>query len=100
RGAEAGPSEEKAEMALKPLLARVQPGADDASLRQDLLALRQEYAGTRAAVRAAECLRQLASPLDKLDPRKIPELDRFAWQPKELVTVLGEHRGRHASGSS
>ena len=27
----------------------------------------------------------------------IPPLDRFDWQPKELVAVLGEHRGRHGN---
>jgi WD40 repeat protein len=35
------------------------------------------------------------SPLDKLDAANIPAAERFAWQPKELVQVLGEHRGRH-----
>lgn len=35
--------------------------------------------------------------LDKLDPKAIPESERFPWQPKELVAVLGEHRGRHWS---
>jgi WD40 repeat protein len=34
-------------------------------------------------------------PLDALDPEKIPEQQRFAWQPEGLVQVLGEHRGRH-----
>lgn len=33
-------------------------------------------------------------PLDRLDPKLIPALERFDWQPKELVAVLGEHRGR------
>jgi WD40 repeat protein len=37
------------------------------------------------------------SPLDKLDPTAIPSLERFDWQPKELVAVLGEHRGRQGS---
>jgi WD40 repeat protein len=35
------------------------------------------------------------SPLDALDPAAIPAAERFDWQPKELVAVLGEHRGRH-----
>lgn len=35
------------------------------------------------------------SPLDKLDAGSIPQAERFAWQPKELVAILGEHRGRH-----
>src|SRR5262249_5314620 len=34
-------------------------------------------------------------PLDALDPAKIPAQERFPWQPKELVAVLGEHRQRH-----
>jgi WD40 repeat protein len=33
-------------------------------------------------------------PLDKLDPAKISASERFSWQPKELVGVLGEHRAR------
>lgn len=33
--------------------------------------------------------------LDKLDAAKIPAEERFPWQPKELVAVIGEHRGRH-----
>ncbi len=37
-------------------------------------------------------------PLDRLDPAKIPAVERFPWQPKELVAVLGEHRGRHWAG--
>src|SRR5262245_15872090 len=35
------------------------------------------------------------SPLDRLDPARIPPEERFDWQPKELVAVLGSHRGRH-----
>jgi WD40 repeat protein len=35
------------------------------------------------------------SLLDRLDPAAIPLAERFSWQPKELVAVLGEHRGRH-----
>src|SRR5262249_9268114 len=46
-----------------------------------------------AAVRSAEQGR--FSPLRGLDPSRIPPEDRFAWQPPELVAVLGEHRGRH-----
>jgi hypothetical protein len=33
--------------------------------------------------------------LDRLDPVAIPAAERFAWQPPELVGVLGTHRGRH-----
>jgi WD40 repeat protein len=34
------------------------------------------------------------SPLDKLDAGQVPAADRFDWQPKELVAVLGEHHAR------
>jgi WD40 repeat protein len=37
------------------------------------------------------------SPLDKLDPNQIPKDERFDWQPKELVAVIGSHK-RRASG--
>jgi WD40 repeat protein/tRNA A-37 threonylcarbamoyl transferase component Bud32 len=39
--------------------------------------------------------REGLSTLDKLRPEMTPAAERFAWQPKELVAVLGEHRGRH-----
>ncbi len=32
--------------------------------------------------------------LDKLDPKQIPESERFDWQPDELVAVIGDHRLR------
>ena len=35
------------------------------------------------------------SPLDRLDPAKIPAVERFDGQPKELVAVLGAHHNRH-----
>lgn len=34
------------------------------------------------------------SPFDALDPAAIPAEERLAWQPKELVAVLGSHRQR------
>jgi WD40 repeat protein len=36
----------------------------------------------------------LPSPLDGLDPARIPLDEHCPWQPKELVAVLGTHRGR------
>jgi WD40 repeat protein/serine/threonine protein kinase len=69
-------------------------GQDRRAYRADLLAFRREHFGTPQALRAAEALRWLPSPLDNLDPLAIPELDRLADQPAELVAVLGEHRGR------
>jgi WD40 repeat protein len=65
-------------------------------LRRDLLALQRKHPGTAAAIKAAALLRDLPSPLDKLDAKAIPELERFAWHPKETVAILGEHRGRQA----
>lgn len=34
-----------------------------------------------------------ASIFDQLDPAAIPAKERFDWQPRELVAVLGTHRG-------
>ena len=34
------------------------------------------------------------SPFDKLDPAAIPKEERFAFQPKELVAVIGSHERR------
>jgi WD40 repeat protein len=71
--------------------------ADRERLRLDLLALRRNYPGTSGFLQAADLLRELPSPLDKLNADKIPELEKFTWQPKELVAVLGEHRGRQGT---
>lgn len=69
--------------------------SDPDKVRQEILSFVRGNAGTPAAVQASELLAKLPSPLDKLDPASIPALDRFDWQPKELVAVLGEHRCRH-----
>ncbi|MGE3806244.1 MAG: WD40 repeat domain-containing serine/threonine protein kinase, partial [Gemmataceae bacterium] len=37
--------------------------------------------------------------LQALESSKIPAAERFGWQPKELVAVLGEHQGRNWSMS-
>ena len=63
-------------------------------LRQELTLFRQVNAGTAQAVAAAKLLRDLPSPLDKYDVKNITAVERFPWQPPELVAVLGEHRGR------
>lgn len=34
------------------------------------------------------------SPFDKLDPNAIPKEERFDWQPRELVGVIGTHARR------
>jgi WD40 repeat protein len=59
--------------------------------------------GRKTVVRAKQELAAARKPaekpavfaLDGLDPAKIPAAERFAWQPKELVAVIGEHRGRY-----
>jgi WD40 repeat protein len=73
---------------------------DRAKLRQDIIDFRAKYGGMPEAIQAAELLRQLPSPLDSLNAKSIPPLEVFDWQPKELVAVLGEHRGRHGSAVS
>ena len=35
------------------------------------------------------------SAFDKLDAKQIPAGERFAWQPKELVAVIGTHARKH-----
>ncbi len=71
-------------------------GAAEA-VRLDLLDLRRDFPGTPQAVEAASLVRDLPSPLDRLDAGAIPPLERYDWQPKGLVAVLGEHRGRHGN---
>src|SRR5262249_19065452 len=60
-----------------------------------LQAFRRAWPGTTAAAEAAGLLAELPWPLDRLSTASIPALERFDWQPKELVAVVGEHRGRH-----
>jgi WD40 repeat protein len=92
------PSSAEVKAAFKKLSDRMAgPSADKVRLRQDLIEFRVRYPGSPEAPLAAELLARLPSPLDKLSPSTIPELEKFAWQPKELVGVLGEHRGRHAA---
>lgn len=94
-------NELRAEIALKKLTGRfADEKADRDKLRQDLLAFRRTYLGLPQAIPAADMLRQLPSPPDRLDPRKIKPLEIFDWQPKELVAILGEHRGRQGGAVS
>src|SRR5262249_52676145 len=91
-------ADDKKTTALDALRARLaDPKADRDKLRKDVLAFRQAYPGTAEAFQADGLLAQLPSPLDKLDPAAVPALERFDWQPKELVAALGEHRGGHGS---
>jgi WD40 repeat protein/serine/threonine protein kinase len=99
-----------AEEALKLIAARVATlpaGASPAgdALRQELGEFLIKYSATPAATKACELLGQvlakLPSPLDELDPKKLPQDYLDAWQaagrepPVELVGVLGQHRQRH-----
>jgi WD40 repeat protein len=40
-------------------------------------------------------LQEGLSPLAALHPARIPVHERFAWQPPELVALLGSHHGHH-----
>jgi WD40 repeat protein len=96
--AELAPAEARAEAQLQRLAERLNgPSPDLPKLRKELLALRLSCPGTPTAVKAHALLGRLPSPLDRLERKTIPALERFDWQPKELVGVLGEHRGRHGA---
>src|SRR5262245_4393149 len=79
-----------AEEAWNALLAKANlPQVDPEGVRRDVLRLRGRHPGTPEAIRAAEMLMKLPSPLDHLDAARIPPTEQ---QPhlKELVAVLGE----------
>lgn len=82
--------------ALNAVLARAEdPQADPEDLRHGLLQLRMQFPGTPQARRAVDLLMQLPAPLDRCQPGKIAESERYPWQPRELAAVLGEHRLHH-----
>src|SRR5260370_34053482 len=88
----------KAVAALKPLMERFDAASGDrAALAKDLLTFRRAHPATPEAIRAAAMLTQLPSVLDQMDASKIKPIERFDWQPKELVGLLREHLGRHPS---
>ena len=75
---------------------KLKPGKHRFSVRRD----GEEVYGKEFEVKAGETTEWSAileappgpeSPLDALDPAKIPEAERFPWQPKELVAVYGTH---------
>lgn len=92
-----------AEADLRPLAAALagEP-VDLALLRQQVLDFRTRYTGTFQATRAGlvwhETLARLPSPLDALDPARIPTDERQEGQPGELVAVLGSSRW-HVAGA-
>src|SRR5262245_49777493 len=94
------PADDKPEGVLKDLLDKLNdPKADREKVRLELFAYQRTAAGTPQGILAAEAIKKLTSPADKLAAGKIPAEERFAWQPKELVAVIGEHRGRHWAGA-
>jgi serine/threonine protein kinase len=83
------PAEREAQARLDRLLQkRLDGSADPKQLREELLAFRWLYPGLPQTRQALALLRDLPSPLDELDPAKIPPQRRFAGQPPELVAVL------------
>jgi WD40 repeat protein/serine/threonine protein kinase len=95
---------EKAEQELPLLITKAADAKTTfADLAKDVAAFKGKYGGTPAAIKAAEMLMKLPSPLDQLDPKKLPQDCIDYWRaagrepPVELVGVLGEHRGRFGS---
>jgi WD40 repeat protein len=88
----------KAEAAFQRLSERFNDpsGARD-KLAHDLRAFLVSYPGTPQSAKVGELLSRLPSALDRLDPERIPAIERFDWQPKELCAILGEHRCRHGN---
>lgn len=72
---------------------KLKPGKHRLSVRQG----ETEVFGKDFEVKAGETTEWSAvperqeSPFDALDAKKIPEAERFPWQPKELVAVFGSH---------
>jgi serine/threonine protein kinase len=83
------PAEREAQAQLDRLRQRQQDaGADRKQLREELLSFRWRYPGLPQTQQALALLRDLPSPLDDLDPAKIPPRRRFDGQPPELVANL------------
>lgn len=88
--------EEQARGELKPLEDAFQHfSLEDDQLRKNLLAFRGRFAEVPAALRAAELLALLPSPLDGLARSGIPKDQIERGQPENLVAVLGERAWRH-----
>ena len=59
--------------------------------------LKKTIAATSACLAGADASRAFAKDrpaLDQLDARSIPESERPSWQPREVVAVIGKHRGK------
>jgi serine/threonine-protein kinase len=82
-----GPS--RAEAAWQALRVQAErAGADPRRLRSAILDYRVSHPGLHA-VEAADLLAPLSSPLDQLGEDWLPRQERFAWQPQELIGILG-----------
>jgi serine/threonine-protein kinase len=83
------PAEREAQALLDRLRQKQQDaGADRKQLRDELISFRWRYPGLPQTSQALALLRDFPSPLDELDPAKIPQGRRFDGQPPELVAVL------------
>jgi len=83
------PAEREALAELDALRRRHQDGVEDKkAIRQDLLTFRWRRAGLPQVVQAAAILHDLPSPLDALNPAKIPAGRQFEGQPPELVAIV------------
>jgi len=86
--------------AAQELLAQLKKLAADPKQDVDRLSklwqqMRLEHGGSPECLAAAAVMCEAPSPLDKLDRNQIPAEDRLPWLPREVVAVVGEHRGRH-----
>lgn len=68
--------------------------ADTAKTWQGLVGLQADHPNTPEAIQASHWLLRIPSPLDRLNPRNIPAVERVPGQPNELVAILGENRWR------
>jgi serine/threonine protein kinase/WD40 repeat protein len=83
------PAEREAQARLDDLRQQHQEGrSDEDKIRQEVAAFRWRYPGLPQTLQAMAFLRELPSPLDELDPAKIPERLRPKDAPAELVAVL------------
>src|SRR5262249_8774235 len=78
------------------LLAKANAGSSDPEQRRsELRDFRMRYPGTPEALQAAELERKLPSPLDALERKQIPDVDRLVFLPEPVVAVLGKHSWHH-----
>src|SRR5262249_41999143 len=68
--------------------------SDPDAVRRQLLTFRVVNASAPQALEALHLLAKLRSPLDRLANKDLPPSERAAWQPPELVAILGDQRLR------